>query len=175
MIYAQEYARAFARRKKALKEGEKLGAPKNEKPNVIFIMSDDLGYNDISYNSDHAFMPNIDFLANNGMIFDSFYTQPVCTPSRAQFMTGKARNIIIALRHSVPSFLTLKGRYTNRYGLQHRNILPAHPSGIPADEKTFPEYFKECGYSTEMIGKWHLGQFSSSFLPQNRGFVPGFI
>ncbi|CAG5087590.1 Oidioi.mRNA.OKI2018_I69.PAR.g11579.t1.cds [Oikopleura dioica] len=117
-------------------------------------MSDDLGYNDISYNSDHAFMPNIDFLANNGMIFDSFYTQPVCTPSRAQFMTG---------------------RYTNRYGLQHRNILPAHPSGIPADEKTFPEYFKECGYSTEMIGKWHLGQFSSSFLPQNRGFVPGFI
>ena len=88
MLYAQEYARGFVRRKRALREGRRLGEPKNEKPNVIFIMSDDLGYNDISYNSDHAFMPNIDFLANNGMIFDSFYTQPVCTPSRAQFMTG---------------------------------------------------------------------------------------
>lgn len=91
LIYAKEYAKAFRRRKLALKAAEKLEKPKNEKPNVIFIMADDLGYNDIGYNSDHAFMPNIDFLANNGIIFDSFYTQPVCTPSRAQFMTGDSK------------------------------------------------------------------------------------
>lgn len=91
LIYAKEYAKAFRRRKLALKAATKLEKPKNEKPNVIFIMADDLGYNDIGYNSDHAFMPNIDFLANNGIIFDSFYTQPVCTPSRAQFMTGDSK------------------------------------------------------------------------------------
>ncbi|CBY07276.1 unnamed protein product [Oikopleura dioica] len=112
-------------------------------------MADDLGYNDIGYNSVEAFTPNINYLAKNGIILDSHYSQPVCSPSRSQFLTG---------------------RYSFRYGMQHRNILPTQPHGVPLTEKMLPEVFKECGYSTFGTGKWHQGMFHESYLPTSRGF-----
>ena len=96
-----------------------------------------------------AFTPNINHLAKNGIILDSHYSQPVCSPSRSQFLTG---------------------RYSFRYGMQHRNILPTQPHGVPLTEKLLPEFFKDCGYSTFGVGKWHQGMFHQDFLPTSRGF-----
>ncbi|CAG5104560.1 Oidioi.mRNA.OKI2018_I69.chr1.g1336.t1.cds [Oikopleura dioica] len=128
---------------------EKNGEEKGAKPNVVFIMADDLGYKDVGYNSLEAFTPNINHLAKNGIILDSHYSQPVCSPSRSQFLTG---------------------RYSFRYGMQHRNILPTQPHGVPLTEKMLPEFFKECGYSALGVGKWHQGMFHQDFLPTSRGF-----
>ena len=79
------------------------------KPNVIFIMADDLGYHDVGYHGGTAKTPNIDKLANEGVGLESFYGEPVCTPSRAALMTG---------------------RYPMRYGLQTLVIFPIHTYGL---------------------------------------------
>ena len=93
--------------------------------------------------------PNIDKLANEGVRLESFYGEPVCTPSRAALMTG---------------------RYPMRYGLQTLVIFPSHTYGLATDEKTLPQALKEAGYKTLMIGKWHLGHADRKYWPQNRGF-----
>ena len=74
---------------------------------------------------------------------------PVCTPSRAQLMTG---------------------RYAMRYGLQTLVIFPSHTYGLATDERTLPQALKEAGYKTLMVGKWHLGHADRKYWPQNRGF-----
>jgi arylsulfatase A-like enzyme len=80
---------------------------------------------------------------------DSFYGEPVCTPSRAALMTG---------------------RYPMRYGLQTLVIFPSHTYGLPTDERTLPQALKDVGYTTLMTGKWHLGHADRKYWPQNRGF-----
>lgn len=120
-----------------------------QKPNIIFIMADDLGNADLGYRGGQVSTPNIDKLANDGVRLESFYGEPVCTPSRAALMTG---------------------RYPMRYGLQTLVIFPSHTYGLPTDEKTLPQALKEAGYKTLMTGKWHLGHADRKFWPQNRGF-----
>ena len=93
--------------------------------------------------------PNIDKLATEGVRLDDFYGMPVCTPSRAELMTG---------------------RYAMRYGLQTLVIFPSHTYGLATDERTLPQAFKEAGYKTLMVGKWHLGHADRKYWPQNRGF-----
>ena len=78
-------------------------------PNFVFIMADDLGYHDVGYHGGTAKTPNIDKLANEGVGLESFYGEPVCTPSRAALMTG---------------------RYPMRYGLQTLVIFPIHTYGL---------------------------------------------
>lgn len=119
------------------------------KPNIIFIMADDLGNADLGYRGGEIHTPNIDALAKGGVRLESFYGEPVCTPSRASLMTG---------------------RYPMRYGLQTLVIFPSHTYGLPTDEKTLPQALKEAGYKTMMVGKWHLGHADKKFWPQNRGF-----
>jgi arylsulfatase A-like enzyme len=119
------------------------------KPNIVFIMADDLGYADLSYHGSDIKTPNIDKLANEGVRLDNFYGEPVCTPSRAALMTG---------------------RYPMRYGLQTLVIFPSHTYGLATDELTLPQALKEAGYSTMMTGKWHLGHADKKYWPQNRGF-----
>ena len=80
---------------------------------------------------------------------EDFYGEPVCTPSRAALMTG---------------------RYPIRYGLQTLVIFPSHTYGLALDERTLPQAFKEVGYKTLMVGKWHLGHADRKYWPQNRGF-----
>ncbi len=119
------------------------------KPNVVFILADDLGNADLGYRGGYVRTPNIDKLASDGVRAESFYGMPVCTPSRAQLMTG---------------------RYAMRYGLQTLVIFPSHSYGLPTDERTLPQALKEAGYKTAMVGKWHLGHADKKYWPQNRGF-----
>ena len=74
---------------------------------------------------------------------------PVCTPSRAELMTG---------------------RYAMRYGLETLVIFPSHTYGLRTDERTLPQALKDAGYDTAMVGKWHLGHADQKYWPQNRGF-----
>jgi arylsulfatase A-like enzyme len=119
------------------------------KPNIVFIMADDLGNADLGYRGGAMKTPNIDRLAQEGVRLESFYGEPVCTPSRAALMTG---------------------RYPMRYGLQTLVIFPSHTYGLPTDERTLPQALREAGYTTLMTGKWHLGHADRKYWPQNRGF-----
>ena len=106
------------------------------KPNIVFIMADDLGNADLGYRGGEIRTPNIDKLARTGVRCESFYGMPVCTPARAALMTG---------------------RYPIRHGLQTLVIFPSHGYGLPTDERTLPQSLKDAGYQTYMVGKWHLG------------------
>jgi arylsulfatase A-like enzyme len=126
-----------------------LPAEAQERPNIIFIMADDLGNADLGYRGGQVISPNLDALAAEGVRLESFYGEPVCTPSRAALMTG---------------------RYPMRLGLQTFVIFPSHTYGLPLDERTLPEALRDAGYETWMVGKWHLGHADKKFWPQNRGF-----
>ena len=119
------------------------------KPNIVIILADDLGNADLGYRGSDIKTPNIDKLASDGVRLKSFYGMPVCTPSRAELMTG---------------------RYAMRYGLETLVIFPSHTYGLPTDERTLPQALKEAGYETSMVGKWHLGHADQKYWPQNRGF-----
>ena len=118
------------------------------KPNFILILADDMGYGDIGpFGSTRNRTPNLDRLAREGMRFTSFYAAPVCTPSRAQILTG-----CYAKRVSLPNVLT-----------------PAAPIGLSSGEHTIAELLKSQGYATIAIGKWHVGD-APEFLPTRHGF-----
>jgi arylsulfatase A-like enzyme len=118
------------------------------KPNLVIILIDDMGYGDIGpFGSKLNRTPNLDRMASEGMRLTSFYAAPVCTPSRAQMMTG-----CYAKRVSMPNV-----------------IFPACPTGLSAREHTVAGLLKEQGYVTMAIGKWHLGD-QPEFLPTRRGF-----
>jgi arylsulfatase A-like enzyme len=121
---------------------------KPAKPNVVVILIDDMGYGDIGpFGSKLNRTPNLDRMAREGMKLTSFYAAPVCTPSRAQMMTG-----CYAKRVSLPNV-----------------IFPSCPIGISAKERTVAELLKQQGYATMAIGKWHLGD-QPEFLPTRHGF-----
>lgn len=119
------------------------------RPNIVYIMADDLGNAGLGYRGGNIKTPNIDKLATEGVRLESFYGQPVCTPARAALMTG---------------------RYPMRYGLQTDVNFPSHTYGLPTDERTLPQALKDVGYKTLMVGKRHLGHADKKFWPQNRGF-----
>jgi arylsulfatase A len=119
-----------------------------DRPNLVLILIDDLGYGDIGpFGSKLNHTPNLDRMAEEGMKLTSFYGCPVCTPSRAQFMTG-----CYAKRVSLPNVL-----------------FPAAAVGISKDEHTLPELLRKRGYTTMCVGKWHLGD-QPEFLPTRHGF-----
>jgi len=119
------------------------------KPNIIFILADDLGAFDVSWRGGEIKTPNLDKLAMAGARLEQFYAQPVCSPTRAALMTG---------------------RYPMRYGLQVGVIRPNAQYGLPLGERMLPEALREAGYTTAMVGKWHLGSFDTNYWPNARGF-----
>ena len=121
----------------------------DNKPNILFIMADDLGWKDVGFHGSDIKTPTIDKLAANGAKLEQYYAQPMCTPTRAALMTG---------------------RYPLRYGLQTSVIPSAHTYGLPTDEWILPQALKEAGYQTAIIGKWHLGHADQKFWPRQRGF-----
>lgn len=136
---------ANARSRASARSGNSVSGPL---PNIIVIVADDLGYGDIEpFGSRLNRTPHLASMAREGMKLTSFYACPVCTPSRAQMMTG-----CYAKRVSLPQV-----------------IFPGSATGIHADERTLPELLKKQGYVTSCIGKWHLGD-QPCFLPTSRGF-----
>ena len=129
------------------------------KPNIVFILADDLGINDLGcYGRKDQQTPNLDKLATQGMRFTCAYAQPVCSPTRATLMTGKA-----SARLHLTTFLP--GRAD---ALSQRLLHPKINLQLPLEEKTIAEFLKEAGYATACIGKWHLG--GKGFLPTDKGF-----
>ena len=130
--------------------GSSLGAQATDnKPNIVYIIADDLGWKDVGYHASDIKTPNIDKLAAEGATLNEFYSQPFCTPTRAALMTG---------------------RYPFRYGLQTLVIPSAHKWGLPTDEWILPQALKDAGYETAIIGKWHLGHADPKYWPRQRGF-----
>jgi len=121
----------------------------NSKPNVVIINCDDLGYGDLGcYGSKINKSPYLDKLAKESMVFTSCYAaSPVCSPSRAALLTGC---------------------YPPRVGID-RVLYPVDPLGLSTEEFTMPQMFKNAGYSTAIVGKWHCGD-QKEFLPCNFGF-----
>src|SRR5215471_14183411 len=119
------------------------------RPNIVYILADDLGQADVGFHGSDIKTPTIDKLAQNGARLEQFYAQPMCTPSRAALMTG---------------------RYPLRYGLQTMVIPSAGTYGLATDEWLLPQALKETGYETAIIGKWHLGHAKREYWPRQRGF-----
>ena len=131
-----------------LMSGTPMGAAEI-KPNILFILVDDLGWKDVGYHGSDIKTPNIDTLAQTGVRLEQFYAQPMCTPTRAAFLTG---------------------RYPLRYGLQTGVIPSAGKYGLATDEWLLPQALKQAGYQTAIVGKWHLGHYDQKYWPRQRGF-----
>ncbi|MDA7514703.1 sulfatase-like hydrolase/transferase, partial [bacterium] len=118
----------------------------NERPNIILVMADDMGWGDPSYNSGWINTPALDAMAAEGLRFDRFYSaSAVCSPTRASCLTG---------------------RHPLRFGITHAN-----EGRLEADETPLSEVLGGVGYATGHFGKWHLGTLTSLRSDGNRGAV----
>lgn len=139
-----------------------LAGRAQEQPNIVFILADDLGWKDLAcYGNQHTETPVLDSLSRSGVLFTQAYAAcPVCSPTRASILTGK-----YPTRLHLTNFLI--GNRTD----PESPVLP--PPGwktyLGASETTLPELLREHGYSTGMVGKWHVGSHDS-IAPWNQGF-----
>eukprot|EP01059_Diplonema_ambulator_P032664 TRINITY_DN6511_c0_g1_i1.p1 TRINITY_DN6511_c0_g1~~TRINITY_DN6511_c0_g1_i1.p1 ORF type:complete len:490 (+),score=73.82 TRINITY_DN6511_c0_g1_i1:38-1507(+) len=119
------------------------------KPNIVFILADDLGWNDVSlHGSQQIGTPKIDGFCKEGTVLGRYYVQSVCSPTRATLLTG---------RHVI---------HTGVYYPLDRGSA----EGLNTSFKLLPQYLQDVGYTTHMVGKWHLGQNTVASLPSSRGF-----
>ena len=127
-------------------------AQSQDRPNVVLIITDDVGYGDIgSYGAPDIKTPNIDSLAKNGTRLTDFYAAPNCSPTRAALISG---------------------RYQQRYRIENplgASNGPAGELGLPATGRSLPQLLKNNGYRTGLVGKWHLG-YKKEFSPGAHGF-----
>lgn len=120
------------------------------RPNIVILLADDLGYADVGFAGGKTIRtPNLDKLAAAGARLDDYYVQPLCSPTRAAMLTG---------------------RYPMRYGLQVGVLRPWEQRGLPVEERLLPQALKSAGYTTDIVGKWHLGHNDPKYLPTARGF-----
>ena len=119
------------------------------KPNILFIVIDDLGWNDTSYRGSDIPTPTIDRFAKEGIRLQQYYVQRLCSPTRSAIMAG---------------------RYPYHMGLAHTVISNSHPFGMPLNQTTIANELKKGGYSTHAVGKWDLGMYKWEYTPTYRGF-----
>lgn len=120
-----------------------------ERPNIIIMVADDLGWADVGYHGGAIDTPSLDSLAAEGVQLNRFYTTPICSPTRAALMTG---------------------RDPMRLGIAYGVIMPWDNIGVHPSEHFMPESFLAAGYQTAMVGKWHLGHAQMTYHPNERGF-----
>lgn len=132
-----------------------VSVAQEQKPNIILILADDLGYADLSLTGSNQIQtPNIDGIAHKGVQFTQGYVSaPVCSPSRAGLLTGKNQ---------------VTFGYDNNLAENQKGFDPDF-AGLPVEQKTIADRLKEAGYATGLVGKWHLGS-RDQFHPLNRGF-----
>jgi arylsulfatase len=122
-----------------------------KKPNIIYILVDDIGHGELGVQGGGAARgaptPNLDRMAHEGLMLNGFYSEPSCTPTRVALMTG---------------------RHPARTGLTDV-IFPGNPAGLHPEEVTIAEVLSAAGYATAMFGKWHLGEGEETW-PHNQGF-----
>lgn len=118
------------------------------RPNVLILLADDLGWGDVGYHGSLIRTPRIDGLAREGVRLERFYAAPMCSPSRAALLTG---------------------RWPARLGLLE-NVGPEDARGLPPEERTLAELFRDAGYATALVGKWHLGHVRADEHPNAQGF-----
>jgi len=121
----------------------------DNKPNVLIMVADDLGWADMGYRGSAIETPALDSLAQEGVRLNRFYTAPICSPTRAALMTG---------------------RDPLKLGVGYATIKPWHNYGVAPQEHFMPESFQAAGYQTAMFGKWHLGHAYPELHPNQRGF-----
>src|SRR5215212_5438219 len=132
------------------------------KPNVIFILADDLGWTDLAVQGSKYYeTPNIDRLASQGMRFTAAYTcGPNCQPTRAALMSGQ---------YGPRTGIYTVGA-TTRFDTSLRPLVPVeNVEQLPLDKPTLADAMKQAGYATALYGKWHLGQ-TGKYHPSQRGF-----
>ena len=120
----------------------------DKSPNILMIFMDDLGWKDVGYNGAEFNTPNMDNLAESGIILNQYYVHPVCSPTRTAFYTG---------------------RYAFRYNL----TIPldiGQRRFLPQQIDTLPEILSDNGYDTHLVGKWHIGNGAWNQFPFSRGF-----
>ena len=122
---------------------------KAPQPHMLVVIVDDMGWPDVGFHGGEIATPTLDKLAKEGVDLAGFYSQPVCSQTRAALLTG---------------------RYPFRYGMQHGVIRLENDFGLSLSERTLAEAVKSKGYSTALIGKWHLGHHEQAYLPLQRGF-----
>jgi arylsulfatase A-like enzyme len=117
-------------------------------PHVLIVYVDDMGFGDAGFLGSELATPHIDSIAREGIVLERFYASPMCTPSRAQLLTG---------------------RYASRMGLDDNVNLPDE-HGLPPEEVTLAELLRDAGYATHLVGKWHLGHRDPKHHPLRHGF-----
>lgn len=133
-----------------------------QKPNIVFILADDLGYGDVGvYGQKKILTPNIDLLAKEGTRFTNFYAgAPVCSPSRGVLLTG------VNTGHA-----TIRGNMTIKGGLAgSKGATTVHRANLLPQDSTIGNLLQRSGYTTGLIGKWHVDGFDTTATPTNHGF-----
>ena len=122
-----------------------------KKPHIVFILADDVGWNDVGYHSSPPQIPtpNIDRLAAGGVKLSNYYVNPVCSPTRASLLSGRS------MMH---------------HGIQTPFHAGDSASGLNLSYTILPEQLEKIGYKTMMVGKWHVGMKTPEYLPSSRSF-----
>ncbi len=126
-----------------------ISAQEARTPNIVILLADDLGYADLGFRGSDIETPHLDQMARDGIRLERFYSMPICTPTRSALMTS---------------------RDPIKLGMAYAGLQPWVTGGVAPEEHFMAESFRDAGYDTAMIGKWHLGRDHEALMPHNRGF-----
>ncbi|GAB4046872.1 arylsulfatase B [Spirosoma litoris] len=128
-----------------------LLAQRPNTPNIVIVVADDLGWNDVGFHNPKIISPNLNALAKKGRELSRFYVAAICSPTRSGLLTGK---------------------YPDRFGIRNEVIRPNTIGGLPPEEQTLANVLAKAGYDRRgAFGKWHLGHSDAKYHPLNRGFT----